>query len=268
MKLELHNSAGIAAPGRLFDPERPWSREALRVRFGVLEHPELGVTLIDCGYGPRCYGAGAKQSFWLWIYTRIFRAELHPNGQVLSVLASKGWGPEDVQTVIVSHLHADHISELRSFTKARFIGSRRAVDALVASGWRGPLRHGSFAELLPDDYTARLSAVEDLPKLTLPLGLGRGHVLVEGALSIVPLEGHAVGHFGVYLHAERILYAVDAHWVLSALSSRLPLAGLPKRIASDVSAAETTLDRLRRFQQDGGTVIFCHEPEASCLDVS
>ena len=198
MRLELYNSATIKAPGRLFDPSRPWTRETLRVRYGLFEHPQLGVTLVDSGYGPRCFGRTAKRTFGLWLYTLIFRAELLPQGQVSQVLADKGLKPEDVQTIIVSHLHADHISELRSFTQARFVGSRDAFEAVGRSGWRGPLLHGSFLELLPDDYASRLDAIEDLPTIDLPHGLGAGRALIDGVLSVVPLEGHAVGHFGLY----------------------------------------------------------------------
>ena len=267
MRLELYNSATIKAPERLFDPSRPWTRETLRVRYGLFEHPQLGVTLVDSGYGPRCFGRTAKRTFGLWLYTLIFRAELLPQGQVSQVLADKGLKPEDVQTIIVSHLHADHISELRSFTQARFVGSRDAFEAVGRSGWRGPLLHGSFLELLPDDYASRLDAIEDLPTIDLPHGLGAGRALIDGVLSVVPLEGHAVGHFGLYLHAANALYAVDAHWVLQALHSDQPLVGLPRRIASDVNAAEAALSRLRGFEQAGGTVVLCHEPEASAFDV-
>lgn len=266
MNLELYNSATIAAPGRLFDPARSWARDALQVRYGLFEHPRLGITLVDCGYGPRCYGPGANKSFGLWLYTLLFRAELHPQGQVLTVLARKGWGPEDVKTVIVSHLHADHISELYLFTNARFIGSKRALEAVTKAQWRGPLTQGSFAELLPDDYADRLDAVEDLPTLNLPHALGQGWDLIPDMLSLVPLDGHAIGHFGLYLHAEDTLYAVDAHWVLDAVRSQRRLSGLPRRIASDLGAAEDTLSRLRQFERAGGTLALCHEPERGPLD--
>lgn len=268
MRVEMFNSATIAAPGRLFDRTRSWERVGLSVRFGLFEHPDLGLTLVDTGYGARCYGAGAGKSFGLWLYTLIFRAELHAEGQVQRVLANKGFVPEDVKTIIVSHLHADHISELKSFVNARFIASRAAYQTIKQAGWRATLSHGTFSELLPKDFASRLDPVEDLPTIELPHGLGQGWELVPGDVALVPLEGHAVGHFGVYWHAENILYAVDAHWVLSALEAGEPLFGLPRQIASDTAAAEQSLDRLRAFKSAGGTIVLCHEPTGSLLDVT
>ncbi|MGB1159955.1 MAG: MBL fold metallo-hydrolase [Alphaproteobacteria bacterium] len=267
MKVEMFNSATIAAPGRLFDPLRSWARVGLSVRYGVFEHPDLGLTLIDTGYGARCFGSGVRKSFGLWLYTLIFQAKLHPEGQVQRVLTKKGYVPEDVKTIIVSHLHADHISELKSFVNARFIGSRQAFETVTRARWKAPLSHGTFPELLPEDFESRLDAIEDLPACELPSGLGQGWELLPGEVSLVPLDGHAAGHFGVYFSAENLLYAVDAHWVLSGLEQDGPLFGLPKQIAVNADQAEETLSRLRAFQRTGGTVVLCHEPTGSSLDV-
>jgi len=92
-------------------------------------------------------------------------------------------------------------------------------------------------------------------------------VLVPGAVSLVPLDGHAVGHFGVLLHDSQTLYAVDAHWILDGLQHGSTLSGLPRQIAVDVAAAEATMHRLRAFKQAGGRVLLCHEPEDTPLDV-
>lgn len=267
MKVEMYNSATITAPGRLFDPSRSWASVGLSVRYGVFEHPVLGLTLIDTGYGARCFGSGARKSFGLWLYTLIFQAKLHPEGQVQRVLAKKGFVPEDVKTIIVSHLHADHVSELKSFVNARFIGSRLALETIRSAGWKAPMSHGTFPELLPEDYASRLEPVEDLPTCELPDDLGTGWDLVPGEVALVPLDGHATGHFGVYFRAKNLLYAVDAHWVLSGLANEQPLFGLPKQIAVSADAAEQSLNRLRAFQRAGGTVILCHEPTGSSLDV-
>lgn len=266
----FYNSATIHAPGALFERGRGWGRVALQVRWGFVEHPDLGPTLIDTGYGPSVYGTSPETtvglSFGLRLYRWLFKASLHPAGQIETVLGSKGLSPADVRTVILSHLHADHVSELKRFPQARLIGARRAFETVRACGWRGPLQHGTFMELLPDDYGSRLEAVEALPSCTLPMGLGRGAVIVPERLSAVPLEGHAVGHFGLLFHAPAYLYAVDAHWVLSALDHDAPVTGLPRRIADDVEAAEATLARLRAFVAQGGRVGFAHDPNPDPFD--
>ena len=76
-----------------------------------------------------------------------------------------------------------------------------------------------------------------------------------------------MGHFGVYWHDRQTLYAVDAHWLLKGLSDREPMFGMSKSVASDVPAAEQSLDLLRGFQAAGGTVILCHDPGGCGFDV-
>jgi glyoxylase-like metal-dependent hydrolase (beta-lactamase superfamily II) len=267
MTPEFYNSATIRAPGALFEKGRGWARVPLRVRWGFIEHPDLGPTLIDTGYGPTVYGPAPK-SFGLNLYRRLFHATLRPEGQIDAVLAQKGLGVDDVQTVIISHLHADHVSELKRFPNARLIGSKRAYEAVKATGWQAPLKHGTFTELLPDDFAARLDDVEGLPSVDLPDRLGQGFVIVPDLLSAVPLEGHAVGHFGLLFHEPNYLYAVDAHWVLTALEKDEPVTGMPKQIADDVPAAEATLARLRGFLAKGGQVGFAHDPNPDPFDAT
>ncbi len=291
MKFELYNSATISAPRALIGAGRGWSPVSLKVRWAFLDHGALGPTVVDTGYGPTTYpsalaaysvengGGVPARSLALRVYANLFRARLRPQGQIDTVLANKGLVAEDIQRVIVTHLHVDHISELRRFSRARILTSQRGLNATRHAGWRGPLTHGTFTELLPADLDDRLEAAESLPAIVLPDGLGVGWSLLPNLVSLVPLDGHAAGQIGIYLHSERYLYAVDAHLMLSALNgqtqgakpgksgSKVVLAGLPRRIADDIGAAEVTLERLSAFQQAGGRVGLCHDPGNDPFDV-
>jgi glyoxylase-like metal-dependent hydrolase (beta-lactamase superfamily II) len=291
MKLEFYNSATIRAPGALIGAGPDWSPVALKVRWAFLDHPTIGPTLVDTGYGPLTYPSPASarpslnggglptRSIGLRLYTSLFRAKLRPEGQIDAVLVDKGLALEDIQCVIVTHFHVDHVSELRRFSKARILASQRGLDAVRRAGWRAPLSHGTFTELLPPDLDQRLEPIEALPPISLPDGLGAGWSLVPELASLVPIDGHATGQVGIYIHSERYLYAVDAHFVLAALDRaaeglgpgltkpKVGLSGLPRRIADDINAAEATLTRLAAFKQSGGRVGLCHDPGHDPFDV-
>ena len=167
-----------------------------------------------------------------------------------------------MQTVILTHFHADHIGRLREFPGARVIAPGAAFADLRGRGRLGQLHHGYFRELLPDDIEARMTPIEAFPRLSHPifgqtfdLGGDRGFLAVD-------LPGHALGHVG-FLFPEKprpLLYAVDVQWHWDALKDgRFP--GLPaSAVYSDRGAMSRSCARVRAFAEKGGAVVLCHDP--------
>ncbi|WP_341366060.1 MBL fold metallo-hydrolase [Yoonia sp. BS5-3] len=233
-------------------------RVRLRVRCGLIVHPVHGPVLIDAGYGPRVTAAPGR-SWALRAYAAAIPIALNPLENPLALLADHGFLPEDVKTVIVTHLHADHVSYLRDFPNARF---------LTDDQQSGTLRHAMFNELLPDDFAARQDAIRSHTVTDLPFGQGQGHDLLgDGSVLAVPLPGHAPGHFGLCFPGETpLLYAVDTQWVCAAiLEDRMP--GPPLSLtAADSLAAKDSAAFARRFAQSGGQILTCHDPAQSPYD--
>ena len=50
------------------------------------------------------------------------------------------------------------------------------------------------------------------------------------------------------------------------IKPKVTLSGLPRLIADDIEAAETTLARLAAFKQAGGRVGLCHDPDRDPFD--
>lgn len=116
-------------------------------------------------------------------------------------------------------------------------------------------------ELLPADLAARLIPVEGLPEVTLPFGLGMGRdVLGDGSCVAVDLPGHGLGHFGMVWpkRARPLLYAVDTQWLsAAALEQRYP-RGPARLVYADEALMRELAERVRRFAEAGGEVMFCH----------
>ncbi len=233
-------------------------RVNLRVRCGLIVHPDLGPVLIDTGYGPRVTSA-PRRSLPLRIYAAAVPVQLNPLESPLALLADHGFLPGDVKRVIVTHLHADHVAYLRDFPNARFTS-----DGLV----KGTLRHVAFNELLPDDFAERQDEMRAGGKVDLPFGLGQGFDLLgDGSVLGVPLLGHAPGHFGLCFPGEQpLLYAVDTQWMRTAiLEDRVP--GLPLSLSVvDKAAWLDSVAFVRAFAAAGGEIMTCHDPDVSPYD--
>lgn len=270
MKIVFANSASVSAAERLILRGGSWGKVRLRVRYGLILHPQSGPVLIDTGYTPHVT-QGSERSTALRLYSAILRPELNEAEQPLPVLARFGLSPQDVRTVIVTHFHADHMSGLSLFPRARFIANDAAWARAKARTARQNLRHGVFKELFPPDFEARLDGLSSKrrvePRGDVP---GGADLFGDSSVVAVDLPGHADGQFGLlFPNLERpLLYAVDAQWLIEALvENRTP--GLPATLlAEDAAALDPTSATVRRFLATGGEVVLCHDPALTSHDLA
>lgn len=257
MKPVFANTATITTAKRLLI-RGGTGRVALPVRCGLIVHPQAGPVLIDAGYGPRI-AQGAGRGWFLKVYHKMLGAVMDTAQSPKALLAAHGFTLRDVKTVLLTHLHADHVGYLHDLPNARFI-----TDGVTS----GSLRHGVFQELLPPDFAQRQVDLRSFSQVALPHGLGPGFdVLNDASVLAVPLPGHAAGHFGLYFpKADPLLYAVDAQWLREAVTlDRLP--GFPASlVAQDRVALARTAAKLRGFAAAGGTVMLCHDPAKTPYD--
>ena len=255
MKLLFPRHATIAVPERLVLRGGGRARVPLAVRYGVLLRDGRGPVLLDAGWPEPRPGDGRA----LRLYRAALRARVHPRAGPLATLASLGFRGGEVETVILSHLHADHLGALRDLSRAHAIGPAAALHRAHRRGALANLRHAVVPELLP-------RAVEDAAaarEVAAPHGLGRGRDLLgDGSCLSVALPGHADGHAGVLLPAfdPPVLWAADAQWVLRAVAEDRPPRGPARLATAEPAAVAATIARLRRFTEAGGQVVLAHDP--------
>lgn len=268
MKVVFANSATVEARERLILSGGRWLKRRLRVRYGLIEHPDEGPVLIDTGYGPASAEDDGRSAA-LKIYNYLLSPVLNDAEQPARLLARYGYQPDDVRLVIVTHFHADHVAQLSLFKNARFIGNGAAWSRIKAKTNRQNLRHGVFTELLPKDFDTRFSALQACSNRALPHGLeGGADIFGDGSVLAVDLPGHADGHFGLLFATLRVplLYAVDAQWLLAGLEpGRAP--GFPASlIADDRDKWLASTKQVRAFEAAGGDVVLCHDPRRTPYD--
>jgi len=221
----------------------------------LIRHPRHGAVLFDTGYSEHFFSATAH------LPERLYRAVTPPrlaDGESLArQLQRDGVRADDIATVVLSHLHGDHIGGLRDFPSATIVCAREGWLDLERRGRLAAIRHGLLRALLPGDFAQRVRWIEDAPTAGVPdalraLGPGRD-LFGDGSLVAIPLPGHAVGHYGLFFHGrdgEPVLLIADAAWSSRALRDGVPPPALVTGWLGDTRAYRRTLQRLQCLRRD------------------
>ena len=231
--------AGLIATGS------GWHQERCHATAFLLRHPVHGVILFDTGYAPRLLDAFAAWPARLYRYA----TPTVIGTPVIEHLRTAGIAPSDVSTIIVSHLHADHVAGLRDFPEARYVISHAALTLQRMVCGIGAVRRGVIQPLFPDDFADRAWVIREFSDAPIPV-FGETHDLFgDGAIRLLPLPGHARGQLGALVQAEGgdVLLCADAAWSTRAWQEQRPPHWLTGAIQDDVPALHTTLHALRDF---------------------
>jgi glyoxylase-like metal-dependent hydrolase (beta-lactamase superfamily II) len=247
-----------------------WRKTDLRVRVGYFHHETTGHSLIDTGY----FNAGTLQGLKKLAFLEIYRALLRPstlaNDRLSIGLARFGVTTKQIQTILITHFHADHIGRLHDFPDAKIMCSRKAWTIYRSNSRIKNALSGVFDVLVPDDIDKRLAFFEDHPVATAPGALGNGYDLLEdGSLLAIDLPGHAAGHVGFCFPRLPVplFYATDSQWLIRAiLENRAP--GFPASlVGADREALRSSMRKVEAFVKDGGEVMLCHDPNGHPYDL-
>ena len=215
----------------------------------LIEHPDAGLILFDTGYSQSFFEQTARlpQAIYRW----LLPVTLSDKKALRFALEPLGVRPQDISHVILSHFHADHISGVSDFPKARLWCSGEGWDEL--SGLRGvrALLKGFIPGLLPPDFSSRVSFFEDRPRYSQATGLGNGYpsfdVLGDGSLVAVSLPGHSEGHFGLMCRLENdetVFLSGDASWSLEAIRNFRPPPVITTGLTGQTTRYRETLKSL------------------------
>lgn len=222
----------------------------LPVTATVIEHPD-GVVVVDTGETARiaepdytaCDGAAG------WFYSNNLRFAVAPRGEIGPQLRTLDIDTASVGTVVMTHLHSDHMGGMGWFPNARFL-----VSAVDAGGHAGALlcRVPDAATRIPITYEGR--ARDAFP--------AHHAVTTDGVVSIVPTSGHTRGHQSVLLREgnRSWLIAGDAVFDTEQIAT-----GAIAGIAEDRGAARATVAMLHRQIDEFGTIVIPTHDAGSAL---
>ena len=154
----------------------------------------------------------------------------------VSALKSLGYRPEQVTKILVTHKHADHTGELRSFPNAKIYLSPEEADSLNLTG-------------------------ENIVRVQYQSGpyhtFDASEKIADGVY-LLPAKGHTTGNSIIVAESDGLFYMMhgDVTYTDEALyANKLSV------IYEDKAAARDTLDRVRAFIRKNPTV-YCstHTP--------
>lgn len=226
--------------------------------FGVAEHSEYGPVLMDAPFderGPANMGAVA---YGLMRGTGL---KFDARWSVAGRLDELGFSPEQVDHVLVTHMHADHTGGMGEVADATFHISRREWEYARQVGGL----ESAIGEYSPADYMSlgdRMKTYDDLPALGDRQGLD---LFGDGSVEMYSAPGHTPGHCVYRIHVEggeTIFYGGDAaHTIAHAMGEAKP-GLLPRQFTDSLPQAERSLAAIRahldEFPDD--FFVLCHDP--------
>lgn len=220
----------------------------------VIQHPTFGNWLFDTGYSE--HFRRATQVFPEKLYRWLTPVQLPESQWLVHQLDSLGLRPGDIDGVIVSHFHADHVAGLKDFPRARFVASQQEFQRLRGLTRVGGLVNAFLPQLIPEDFEQRLTSIQSLPSRALPYELHpfetARDVLGDGSLLGVELPGHTQHQVGLLARNTdgRIVFLVaDASWSLRAIRELRMPHPLTRLLFDDTADYQATLRGLNRLSQ-------------------
>lgn len=220
-----------------------------------LVETRAGLYLWDTGYAEHFRAATAQGIYRL--YPLVTPVVFDAHDSLRSQLHAHGVQPRDIQALVLSHFHADHVAGLRDFPEARLLCASSAWEAVRGATGLKAVRRGFLPGLMPPDIEARLEWIEASPRIDLPGELApfkQGwDITGDGEFVVVSLPGHVAGHVGAFVQEAQgwTLIASDAAWMAENYQQMRGPSELTFVIQHQRAAYYATLHKLHALHQSG-----------------
>lgn len=178
--------------------DRKWT-EPLPINTYLIQHPE-GPILFDTGESPHA----SKKSglpWWNPFFQLAVDIDVPADAGIGARLAQQGLRPEDLQAVVVSHLHHDHGDGLADLAAARILVSEEHW-AFYRKRFRATIE-GAAPRYWPQDFS---------PEIVHATGPALGpwdatyQITKDGSVVGVPTPGHVPGHMSLVVFGDEATY--------------------------------------------------------------
>jgi N-acyl homoserine lactone hydrolase len=230
-------SCGTLSAGRsMFETGADDALVVLPVLAWLIRHGD-DLALFDCGMHSDLTAPGPSRD----VIELFFGLDVGADDMIAPRLMANGVDPGDIDLVILSHLHFDHVGGLAQLPNARVLVQREEWTA----GFDADLATANTFN--PTDYDLGHDVVEVN---------GEHDVFGDGRVVCVPTPGHTPGHQSLRVRvasSEVVLCADCAYFSRTLDGSPLPPFG------HDHAQQAQSIERLRGMRSAGATLIPGHD---------
>ena len=218
---------------------------------GLAVHADIGPVLLDAPFGR---GGFRDLGRFLGTIAKTAGLRFDEDWSVASRVEQLGFDREDIEHIVLTHMHFDHTGALDEFERAtvhacetewRHSRDLEGIDALRAGVQVEDLL-GLSGRLETFEMPAHLAEDQD------------GHdVFGDGSLRAVGLPGHSIGHVGYLLEFDqgsRLLHAGDAAYSLEQIQHGKSLGYFPRQVSESRAELKRSLRALRAFHEQNPDV--------------
>lgn len=170
---------------------------------------------------------------------------------VVNQLFQLGYKPDDVEYVIMTHLHLDHAKHMTDFPNSTFVLRK---EELKAAWWPEKCESGYIYDQYKDTRQYEYIQLKDNVDFDL---------FCDGRVVLIDTKGHTRGHQSVIVKLEnfgKVLLVSDA----ASLRENLDDMILPGVCSNNWYAMES-LEKLKHLEKEGHTLFFGHDVEQGKL---
>lgn len=212
----------------------------------LIEHPK-GLVLIDTGWHKDMRTSQRKHlSYFL---STMFKGKLPEGEAVDEKLLQRDIEPEDLDYVVLTHMHSDHVSGLKHVKKAKKI-------LVSAKEWQAANQQIGYVKSMWSGVNLSPFMLKDIPFGPYKKGID---LFQDQSLYLVHTPGHSTGHLSVLVKVSRgwILLASDVGYSQKSWDQEI----LPGRI-TDVNQMRRSLRWVKEFssRSDCAVVLANHDP--------
>ena len=223
------------------EPDRRSELIRCPIMMVLIEH-ERGKILFDLG----CHPKAGERGYWpdrVWKSERYFH---EPEQTLEAQLALCGVTPEEIDTVVLSHLHEDHTGNAELFSHAALYAPKQEfIDALLS------------VHTNPDTGYVKREVMAPFREFHLV----EGDMELYPGIEIIDLPGHTNGLLGLVIHTEKDGVLIFPQDGVFCAESYGPPARLPGGFEDSV-ACLASIEKVRALQKKyGAKVFFGHDPD-------